>query len=76
MLAVCCRTDFGGAVITGADFTNALVDKSQQIVSQHKQQDLSWHATPFMASCSSSHHMHDIEQLPVAWQTAFAQLCV
>jgi len=28
----CCRTDFGGANITGADFTNALVDKSQQIV--------------------------------------------
>ena len=33
MLATSCRTDFGGAVITGADFTNALVDKSQQIVS-------------------------------------------
>ena len=28
-----CRSDFGGAIITGADFTNALVDKSQQIVS-------------------------------------------
>ena len=26
------RTDFGGGNITGADFTNALVDKSQQIV--------------------------------------------
>ncbi len=31
-LPPCCRTDFGGANITGADFTNALVDKSQQIV--------------------------------------------
>lgn len=33
VLAASCRTDFGGAIITGADFTNALVDKSQQIVS-------------------------------------------
>lgn len=31
-LVCLCRTDFGGANITGADFTNALVDKSQQIV--------------------------------------------
>ena len=46
MLVASCRTDFGGAIITGADFTNALVDKSQQIVSQQKQHDISWHVTP------------------------------
>lgn len=34
------RTDFGGAIITGADFTNALVDKSQQIVSLRKQHSI------------------------------------
>lgn len=28
-----CRSDLGGADIAGADFTNALVDKTQQIVS-------------------------------------------
>ena len=28
-----CRSDLGGANITGADFTNALVDRTQQIVS-------------------------------------------
>lgn len=44
-LTVYCRTDFGGAIITGADFTNALVDKSQQIVSQQKQQDIDSHVT-------------------------------
>ena len=27
-----CRSDLGGADITGADFTNALLDKTQQIV--------------------------------------------
>ena len=36
MFAASFRTDFGGAIITGADFTNALVDKSQQIVSVQK----------------------------------------
>ena len=27
-----CRSDLGGADINGADFTNALLDKTQQIV--------------------------------------------
>lgn len=28
-----CRSDLGGAKITGTDFSNALLDKTQQIVS-------------------------------------------
>ena len=32
MHGLCCRSDLGGAKISGTDFTNALVDKTQQIV--------------------------------------------
>lgn len=31
--AVFTRSDLGGAIVEGADFTNALVDKTQQMVS-------------------------------------------
>lgn len=31
---VCCRSDLGGADVYGADFSNALLDRTQQLVSE------------------------------------------
>ena len=73
MLAMYCRTDFGGAIITGADFTNALVDKSQQIVSQQNQQYISCH----MMLASIFHVVLLVIMTAAAmWQMGLAQVCV
>lgn len=39
--SVQCRSDLTGAIITGADFSNALLDKPQQMVS-HTAMDVHW----------------------------------
>ena len=67
----CCRTDFGGANITGADFTNALVDKSQQIVRSSASMCLEC-----LNACASFTVLVTSSNAPLLHRTLFGKLAV